>query len=641
MTPPKPRSLLLLLLLIPVVGRAQPHRVDTAGFVLHPIGGLNSPSDEYAVTISPTRTWLMLTSARDGHSTLYRSRKVGGEWGTPQRVVNEKVLDPRTDNGALALALPREVQLGPLSDAEMTKLVRGDAVLGVLVTGKRPGTLTDADLAAVRVRWSDGAMVPDVHLIENIHLASDGSRPDPADSAEEEPLNSTWWDSQAALAPDGSFVVFASARPDGVGGADLWIADRGRNGRYAAVRNLGGEINSDANDFSPFLAQDGRTLFFASTREGGFGGSDIYRTQRGADGRWSEPENLGAAINTEANEAFFFGLGRERCIVASDRPGGAGGFDLYEGYPNIFATGYTLLRVRMVDTVGGAWLGGSVRVYETGLDHLVNDIPIDPASGGMILLPSGFSYRLELRTLDDSVQTVVTRMIPPDTNITLDIGFHREPPLPPPPEVTLSIEGVNLPLYVSGYYRLNTPASLDSLRAWQQTSSALRSSNYIADVRNDSIYAFYSEQAVDVEREIDRFVRRALTNIFPVYQGVRKPGEYLEINVIGYADPRPIVGSYREEQTVFYDSARGKVVVKRGARLTNHLLAGLRAAYAVSELDARFRAAEGAGRDLYEQMVADGAIRWRPISADVDTGQNDGDLAQRRRIVVVLRRVEP
>lgn len=580
----------------------------------------------------------MFTSARDSNAALYRCRVTASGWSTPQRVVDTLLLDPRADNGALALAIPREAQLGRLTDGEMKRIFRGGTMPGVLVTGKRPGTVTDADLAAVRVRWNDGALTPDAGIIENIHIAKDGAAPRLDDSIESEPLNSTWWDSQAALAPDGSFVIFASARPDGVGGADLWIADRLSNGRYGTARNLGSDVNSDANDFSPFLAQDGQTLFFASTRSGGMGGSDIYRTHRDAEGEWSEPENLGEAINTEANEAFFFALGRERCIVASDRPGGTGGFDLYEGHPNIFAPGYSHLSVKLLDTTAGRWLRGEAKIIETSLDHAVANLDVTTEESDPVDLPGGFSYRVEVRTERDSTARVITGVIPSDTSMTLEFRFGSPPP---PPEVTLSIEGVNLPLYVSGYYRLNTPASLDNLRSRQEERGDLRPATYIANVVGDSTYTYYKDRAAEVEREIGRFVARAINEIFPIYRKVRKPGEYLEISVIGYADPRPIIGSYREEPKVFYDSLGAEVTVKRGQRLTNYLLAGLRAIYAVEELDRRFRASSGSGNDDYGQLIAEGALRWRPLSGNVDAGSTMGDLSQQRRIVVVLRRVEP
>lgn len=88
-------------------------------------------------------------------------------------------------------------------------------------------------------------------------------------------------------------------------------------------------LNSGAEERTPFLLDDGKTLLFASTREGGRGGFDLYRTVRSAEG-WSRPENLGTMVNSEDDElAPFFDSTANIFLFASDREGGAGGLDLY------------------------------------------------------------------------------------------------------------------------------------------------------------------------------------------------------------------------------------------------------------------------------------------------------------------------
>jgi outer membrane protein OmpA-like peptidoglycan-associated protein len=77
----------------------------------------------------------------------------------------------------------------------------------------------------------------------------------------------------------------------------------------------------------PCFSPDGRTLLFASDRPGGFGGMDLYRSTRTADG-WSAPENLGPGINSASNEAYPRLQADGRLHFASDRPGGLGGLDI-------------------------------------------------------------------------------------------------------------------------------------------------------------------------------------------------------------------------------------------------------------------------------------------------------------------------
>jgi hypothetical protein len=71
--------------------------------------------------------------------------------------------------------------------------------------------------------------------------------------------------------------AFGPFRPDGHGKADLWLAKRATSsGPWGALANLGPAVNSSSYDFSACIAADGSTLYFASNRPGGFGGFDIW-----------------------------------------------------------------------------------------------------------------------------------------------------------------------------------------------------------------------------------------------------------------------------------------------------------------------------------------------------------------------------
>jgi hypothetical protein len=97
-------------------------------------------------------------------------------------------------------------------------------------------------------------------------------------------------------------------------------------------------LNSDYQDKCPFI--NGRLLVFASDRPGGFGGYDLYYSIREAS-TWSSPKNLGDKINTEFNEfrpvaLLYFEFENNLLMFSSDRPGGKGGYDLYyAGIPSM------------------------------------------------------------------------------------------------------------------------------------------------------------------------------------------------------------------------------------------------------------------------------------------------------------------
>lgn len=100
--------------------------------------------------------------------------------------------------------------------------------------------------------------------------------------------------------------VFAAESYGSRGAEDLYVSFE-ENGRWTEPRHLGAALNTSFQELSPFLSDDGQTIFFATNGRSGFGSFDIYRSHRLDDTwrNWSEPENMGAAINSEARELFY------------------------------------------------------------------------------------------------------------------------------------------------------------------------------------------------------------------------------------------------------------------------------------------------------------------------------------------------
>lgn len=132
------------------------------------------------------------------------------------------------------------------------------------------------------------------------------------------------------ISPDGNYLFFTGCnRPDGLGRCDIYISRREGNG-WSKPFNIGGPINTSGWESQPSISADGRTLYFVSTRKGGFGGYDIWKSDLKNDGSWTIPVNLGPQINTPYDEQSpFIHPDDESLYFSSNGWPGLGNKDLF------------------------------------------------------------------------------------------------------------------------------------------------------------------------------------------------------------------------------------------------------------------------------------------------------------------------
>ncbi len=139
-------------------------------------------------------------------------------------------------------------------------------------------------------------------------------------------------DREPWITGDGNTIYFKSDRRATTSprnANDLFVTRKVR-GEWTAPELLSYPISTDAgNEHCPAILQDGQTLCFASMRDGGYGGSDIWCSQQDADGSWQEPVNQGSNINTAAEEFHFTQDSDGMVYFTSGRPGGFGGMDIW------------------------------------------------------------------------------------------------------------------------------------------------------------------------------------------------------------------------------------------------------------------------------------------------------------------------
>src|SRR5437870_2552666 len=145
-------------------------------------------------------------------------------------------------------------------------------------------------------------------------------------------INSAFNDQQPAISKDGLSLYFTSNRPGGLGGFDMYVSQRACvDDPWGSPVNLGATVNTTFDEGNPAFSRDEHLLFFQSKRPGGFGGIDLWVSQRESTlDPWSTPVNLGNTINTVFLEQNAYLSSDNRTLLfSSDRPGGSGGLDLY------------------------------------------------------------------------------------------------------------------------------------------------------------------------------------------------------------------------------------------------------------------------------------------------------------------------
>ncbi len=134
------------------------------------------------------------------------------------------------------------------------------------------------------------------------------------------------------LSNDGLHLFMSIEKSGGYGDTDLYVSDLQDDGKWSTPKNLGSRINTYASEFAPFLAPDGRTLYFTSDGLQGYGSCDIYVTKRLDDSwtSWSEPENLGPEINGPDWDAYYnLSAQGDYAYMVANNDNSLGGTDLY------------------------------------------------------------------------------------------------------------------------------------------------------------------------------------------------------------------------------------------------------------------------------------------------------------------------
>lgn len=143
-------------------------------------------------------------------------------------------------------------------------------------------------------------------------------------------INIDYYQNHASRSKDGKTLFFTSEDERGNGGLDIYKSIKTADGNWGVPENLGKVINTEYDEDSPYLSDDGQTLYFSSKGHPGFGNYDIFKSKF-ENGEWSQPENLELPINSAGDDIFLTQANKfGNDYFSSSRTGGFGDMDIYK-----------------------------------------------------------------------------------------------------------------------------------------------------------------------------------------------------------------------------------------------------------------------------------------------------------------------
>ena len=213
-------------------------------------------------------------------------------------------------------------------------------------------------------------------------------------------INSSSWESHPSLSSDGRTLYFSSTREGGKGKSDIWKSTFLPSGRWSTPENLGDTINTPDEEMAPFIHPDDNTLYFSSKGHIGMGGLDLFISRKESSGHWAKPLNLGYPINTFADEInIVVESSAEKAYFSSDKLGGKGKNDIYSFllYPEIKPSKVTYLKGIVYDQRSEKRLGTAFELINLEDGHVVVESFSDPFTGEfLVCLPTKKDYALNV-----------------------------------------------------------------------------------------------------------------------------------------------------------------------------------------------------------------------------------------------------
>ncbi|MBN1950606.1 MAG: OmpA family protein [Bacteroidales bacterium] len=150
-------------------------------------------------------------------------------------------------------------------------------------------------------------------------------------------INTVYHETHASISADGNTLYFTSNREGGYGGLDLYKSERAANGDWGPAENLGPKINTPFNEETPIINVDDEILYFSSQGHLSMGGYDIFYALKRDNGAWRQPINMGAPVSTTDDDLFYYPLDEHVSGLMSRIEETSNGYDIIRYNSMVFA----------------------------------------------------------------------------------------------------------------------------------------------------------------------------------------------------------------------------------------------------------------------------------------------------------------
>jgi hypothetical protein len=222
-------------------------------------------------------------------------------------------------------------------------------------------------------------------------------------------VNTQYYESSASLSADERTLYFSSSRPGGYGGTDIYTAKIKADGTWGRIENMGPDINTPYDDDDPFIHSSGALFIFSSQGHNSMGGADIFVSVKNGD-KWTKAENVGVPVNTPDNDRFYvLSADGKRGYYSSFKTSGLGDADIYTVEPGLPGKSAAMVMLSGTVYVDDKPVGANIIVGYVDNDDVQGDYTANSTTGKYLTtLPAGKNYKLiyVVEGFDDQIQTI-------------------------------------------------------------------------------------------------------------------------------------------------------------------------------------------------------------------------------------------